>query len=158
MADQDAGGLIGRLAVHYKLITMEQLAAVTREQARLGGGRRLGDLLVEKGLLSQSQLERLLHVQKQVLAKQQAGITPPAAAAPAAAAAPTPESVAAMRAVAPAAPAVASAPAQRAAVASRGSSQEIDGLLREAEPRTCTCTRALRSSVARTGSSSRWVP
>ena len=74
MSKQDQS-LIGRLAVHYKMITMDQLAAVTREQSRQGGGKLLGDLLVEKGLLRPMQLSQLLKVQAQVLAKQQAGGT-----------------------------------------------------------------------------------
>ncbi|HTF35646.1 MAG TPA: type IV pilus twitching motility protein PilT [Myxococcota bacterium] len=85
MSKQDQS-LIGRLAVHYKMITMDQLAAVTREQSRQGGGKLLGDLLVEKGLLRPMQLSQLLKVQAQVLAKQQAGGTaakaPPGAGAP----------------------------------------------------------------------------
>jgi twitching motility protein PilT len=71
MSQQDQS-LIGRLAVHYKMITMDQLAAATREQGRQGAGKRLGDLLVEKGLLRPAQLAQLLKVQAQVLAKQQA--------------------------------------------------------------------------------------
>jgi twitching motility protein PilT len=71
MSKQDHS-LIGRLAVHYKMITMDQLAEATREQGRQGDGKRLGDLLVEKGLLRPVQLAQLLKVQTQVLAKQQA--------------------------------------------------------------------------------------
>src|SRR5208283_953322 len=71
MSQQDQS-LIGRLAVHYKMITMDQLAAATREQSRQGAGKLLGDLLVEKGLLRPAQLSQLLKVQQQVQAKQQA--------------------------------------------------------------------------------------
>ena len=71
MSQQDQS-LIGRLAVHYRLITTDQLAAATREQNRQGGGKLLGDLLVEQGLLRPGQLAQLLKVQAQVLAKQRA--------------------------------------------------------------------------------------
>jgi twitching motility protein PilT len=89
MSQQDQA-LIGRLAVHYKMITMEQLAEVTREQSRQGAGKGLGDLLVEKGFLRPPQLAQLLKVQAQILAKQQAAAAgqapapapPPAAARP----------------------------------------------------------------------------
>jgi twitching motility protein PilT len=83
MSSQDHA-LIGRLAVHYKMITMDQLAAVTREQSRQAAGKRLGDLLVEKGILQPAQLAQLLKVQAQVLAKQQAAALAAPAAAPAA--------------------------------------------------------------------------
>jgi len=85
MSTQDQS-LIGRLAVHYKMITMDQLAAATREQSRQGAGKLLGDLLVEKGLLRPAQLSQLLKVQQQVQAKQQAlttaGKAPPKAGTP----------------------------------------------------------------------------
>ena len=84
MSQQDQS-LIGRLAIHYKLITADQLAAATREQNRQGGGKLLGDLLVEQGLLRPGQLAQLLKVQAQVLAKQRAGAgatpSPPAQSA-----------------------------------------------------------------------------
>lgn len=80
--------LLGRLAVHYKLISMDQLAEATREQGRRGGGASLGEILLELGHLQPSQLQQLVVVQKDVLAKranattQQAIATakPPAAA------------------------------------------------------------------------------
>jgi twitching motility protein PilT len=64
--------LLGRIAVHTKLITQEQLRDATAAQARAGGSRKLGELLVEKKLISPAQLEKLLAAQKQVLAKQAA--------------------------------------------------------------------------------------
>ncbi len=81
--------LFGRIALHYKLVTADQLAEATRKQARDGGIKPLGEILVELGFLNPAQLTRLLQVQKQV-ASQQAGAapptpapTPPQAAAPA---------------------------------------------------------------------------
>ena len=64
--------LIGRLALHYKLVTQEQLAEATRQQAREGGRRRLGEILVDAGLLTPRRFEQLLAVQRDLLAKKQA--------------------------------------------------------------------------------------
>jgi twitching motility protein PilT len=74
--------LLGRLAVHYKLVTADQLAEATRKQAREGHVRNLGEILVELGLLEPAQLARLLEVQKQLLAQQQAAAGAPAPATP----------------------------------------------------------------------------
>lgn len=76
MTPNQEATLLGRLAVHYKLITSDQLADVTRQQARLGGVPALGDLLVERGWISAAQLNRLLAVQREVLAKPNAVPTP----------------------------------------------------------------------------------
>jgi twitching motility protein PilT len=64
--------LLGRIAVHTKLITQEQLREVTAAQARAGGGKRLGEFLIEKRLITPAQLEKLLAAQKQVQARQAA--------------------------------------------------------------------------------------
>jgi twitching motility protein PilT len=77
--------LLGRLAVHYKLVTPDQLAEATRKQARDGHVQNLGDVLVELGLLQPAQLGKLLEVQRQLLAQQAAARPAPAPAAPAAA-------------------------------------------------------------------------
>jgi twitching motility protein PilT len=61
--------LLGRLAVHYKLISMEQLAAATQEQSR-SPSKRLGAILVELGFVDQNQLAQLLEAQRQYLAQQ----------------------------------------------------------------------------------------
>jgi twitching motility protein PilT len=105
--------LLGRLAVHLKMISLEQLAAATREQAEGGSNRRLGDILVDKGFVTREQLAKLLRVQEQTLAKQRAKAAS-AAANPAAA-------VEARERSAPAPPA--------APVAAAG---ELDCLLRDA--------------------------
>jgi twitching motility protein PilT len=73
--------LLGRLAVHYKLVTADQLSEATRKQARDGNVRPLGEVLVEMGFLQPAQLTRLLEIQRQVAA--QAATAPPAAPAPA---------------------------------------------------------------------------
>jgi len=102
--------LIGRLALHYKLISQEQLADATRQQSREGGQRKLGEILVESGLLTPRRFEQLLVAQREVLAKRQAATAPPAPVpavapplAPAAQAMP-PLTVAELPAIPPSAP------------------------------------------------------
>lgn len=72
--------LFGRIALHYKLITREQLMEATGQQSREGGYRKLGEILVERGVLSPAQLTQLLTVQKEYVAKQQAQAAAPAPA------------------------------------------------------------------------------
>ena len=64
--------LIGRIAIHLKMITHDQLAEVTQQQERSGHDMNLGDFMVEHGYLNPGQLTRLLAAQKQVIAKQRA--------------------------------------------------------------------------------------
>src|SRR5262245_3668452 len=61
--------LIGGLAVHYKLIGMDQLALATQEQSR-APSKRLGAILVELGFIDATQLAQLLEAQRQYLARQ----------------------------------------------------------------------------------------
>ena len=68
--DNDA--LLGRIAVHTKLLTAAQLAEATDEQGRGGGRVRLGQIFVDKGWISPVQLKKLLAAQEQVRAKQAA--------------------------------------------------------------------------------------
>jgi twitching motility protein PilT len=79
--------LIGRLALHYKLITQDQLAEATLQQSREGGRRKLGEILVESGVLPQRRFDQLLAAQKEFLAKRQAAA--PLAAVPQAARVPS---------------------------------------------------------------------
>ena len=62
--------LLGSLAVHYKLLTAEQLAESTRAQARSSERQQLGELWIDAGYLTRPQLEKLLAVQREVVAKQ----------------------------------------------------------------------------------------
>ena len=62
--------LLGRLAVHYKLLTAEQLAETTRAQARTSDPRPLGELWIDAGWMTRAQLDKLLAVQRGVVAKQ----------------------------------------------------------------------------------------
>jgi twitching motility protein PilT len=89
--------LFGRLAVHYKLITANQLEEVHGLHALAGGRRRLTEILVEMGYLNQRQVDQLLVVQRDYLEKRRDQATklavavaagPPAAPAPPAAGSP----------------------------------------------------------------------
>src|SRR5512145_3115049 len=64
--------LLGRIAVHLKLISVDQLAEATRLQGQAGSEKRLGEILVERGMLTQAQLEQVLRTRQQLLAKQRA--------------------------------------------------------------------------------------
>ncbi len=64
--------LLGRIAVHTKLITQDQANQAIEAQSRSGGRERLGEILVEKGFINPTQLQKLLAAQKQVLGKQAA--------------------------------------------------------------------------------------
>ena len=64
--------LVGRLALHYKLITQSQLEEVTSLLALAGGRRQLTEILTEMGYLTPRQVEQLLIVQRDFLAKRQA--------------------------------------------------------------------------------------
>jgi len=107
MADPNTEHLLGRIAVHLKLITMDQLAEATRLQGN-EGGPPLGQVLIQKGWITAEQLQKLIQYQKGYVARRQAApAASPAASppAPAAAAAPrttrAPKSVAARPAPAP---------------------------------------------------------
>ncbi len=93
--DNDA--LLGRIAVHTKLLTPAQLAEACDEQGRGGGRVQLGQIFVDKGWISPAQLKKLLAAQEQVRAKQAAK----RAGAVVAAAVPEPEPGAARAAVQP---------------------------------------------------------
>jgi twitching motility protein PilT len=64
-----ADALLGRVAVAAKLITMEQLAQATREQARIGGAKNLGDVLVAMGFMTEATLQKAVEIQKSVIAR-----------------------------------------------------------------------------------------
>ncbi|HXX47579.1 MAG TPA: hypothetical protein VEN47_05095, partial [Myxococcota bacterium] len=80
-----ADALLGRVAVAAKLITMEQLAQATREQARIGGSRNLGEVLIAMGFLNAATLAKALELQRGVIARARekkgegAPVTPPVA-------------------------------------------------------------------------------
>jgi len=70
--------LFGRIALHYKLVTREQLLEVAQWQATEASALKLGDILVEKGYLTPGQLEQILAVQKDYLSRQTAAPQPAA--------------------------------------------------------------------------------
>ncbi len=74
--------LFGRIALHYKLVTREQLVEAAQLQAREGHSRPLGEVLVAQGYLNARQLEQLLAAQRQYVEKQQAQVSAPAPAPP----------------------------------------------------------------------------
>ena len=78
--------LFGRIALHYKLVTREQLAEAAEWRAREGSQILLGEILVDKGYLTRHHLEQLLAVQRDYVAKQAPGA---GAASPAVAPKPT---------------------------------------------------------------------
>jgi twitching motility protein PilT len=118
--------LFGRIALHYKLVSQDQLTEATSAWSQEGGLRGLGEILVERGVLNVRQLEQLRAVQRDYLAKQKA--QQPGQAAPAAA--PAPE----VQPSPPAVPAPAPAPASPASPASipagwRQAARRLDALL-----------------------------
>jgi twitching motility protein PilT len=64
--------LLGRIAVHLKFISVEQLAEATRLQGQAQGEKRLGEILVERGMLTQAQLQKVLRARQQMITKQRA--------------------------------------------------------------------------------------
>jgi len=69
--------LFGRIALHYKLVTREQLVEVSQLQDTAGNGRPLGEILVEKGYLTPRQHEQLLAVQREYVNRQQTSPSSP---------------------------------------------------------------------------------
>jgi hypothetical protein len=59
----DAGNTIGMLALRMNLLSVEQIDHVLELQEREGNVRRFGEMAESLGLLSHSQVERLLAVQ-----------------------------------------------------------------------------------------------
>ncbi len=67
MSDKKTPSLLGRLAVHLNMLTDEQVAECTREQARDANPKPAGEYFVDKGYLSRAQLQNLLSAQKRVI-------------------------------------------------------------------------------------------
>ncbi len=66
MPNELQDGLFGRLAVHRRLITLEQLTSATAEQSRLGMSS-LRDILVTTGLLDEASCAALEVAQEEIL-------------------------------------------------------------------------------------------
>ncbi len=144
MSDAKSTPLFGRLAVHLKMIDMDQLAQATSQQGRPGESRQLGEILLEMGFINARQHAQLVTAQQQVLARQRskrapaasagaapspsAGTASPAAGVPTAPRAPEPASVVTPPgAVTPPSTGTTSGPpAARAASAARPAAQTDD--------------------------------
>jgi len=129
--------LLGRLAVHLKMISMEQLTEALRVQGQGGGERSLGAVLRELGYLNPAQIEKLVEAQKRVLAQQQqkggaaeAKSAPAAPARPEAVKAAPPAAARASAAPAPAGPR--NAPKAAAAARPSASTSSLEAILRTA--------------------------
>jgi twitching motility protein PilT len=86
--------LLGHIALHYKLVTREQLTQAVGVQGRSIEPKRLGEVMVELGMLSPQHLQQLLQVQHKMQAEerarqQTAQAESPAAASPVPAAQPS---------------------------------------------------------------------
>ena len=79
MTDPKPAPLLGRLAVHLKMISMDQLTEAIRAQGRAGEDAKLGEILVARGFIDRAQLAKLIAAQQQVIAKHKAAKTAPAA-------------------------------------------------------------------------------
>jgi twitching motility protein PilT len=64
--------LFGRIALHYKLVSQDQLTEATSVWSQEGGLRGLGEILLERGVFNVRQLDQLRSVQRDYLAKQRA--------------------------------------------------------------------------------------
>jgi twitching motility protein PilT len=77
--------LLGRLALHYKLLTREQLVDSLQQQAREGHRRKIGDIWVENLWMTPQRFAQLLQAQREYesrLAAQAAASASPVAGAP----------------------------------------------------------------------------
>ena len=101
MASQE-DALLGKIALHYKLVTQDTLTAAVQRQGGLQPAPPLGSVLLELKVISAEQLKWLQQAQAQYLAKQGGGAAPSpsaprpsapgnAATAPAPAPAPRPQ-------------------------------------------------------------------
>jgi twitching motility protein PilT len=64
--------LLGRLAVHNRLLTLDQLEEALREHGQGDGARNLGEVLVAKGYLTPKQLAALVRAQAELVARDRA--------------------------------------------------------------------------------------
>jgi len=91
MADSEYDLLLGRLALHYKLLTREQIGEAMRQRQAAGSTLALGEYLVVAGLLDRPTLQRLEMAREELLRRQgQASPAPSAAPSATPPAPPTP--------------------------------------------------------------------
>jgi twitching motility protein PilT len=132
LAEDDV--LFGRIALHYKLVTQDQLTEAAAQQLRDGGRQKLGEILVERGILNPRQIQQLLTVQQEYLAKR----GPAPAPVPAQAPSPTVTPVAVATPQEPPPPEVSAAPAAPPPLAWRGAAKRLDALLEYAVARNAS--------------------
>ncbi|HEV8238477.1 MAG TPA: type IV pilus twitching motility protein PilT [Thermoanaerobaculia bacterium] len=74
--------LLGRLALHYKLLTRDQLVESLQQQEREGHRRKIGDIWVENGWMTPQRFDQLLRAQREYEERQRTQAAPvePAAA------------------------------------------------------------------------------
>lgn len=116
MSGSPEDALLGRIAIHYKLITAEQLSKALAHQQATDPRLRIGEVLHSLKLVTKEQLAWLVNAQEQYLAKmktQGSAATPPAEQPPAA----KPSAPAAPVAARPSSPAPAPAAVAQAAPA-----------------------------------------
>ena len=70
MSDSGQDHLLGRIAVHLKMITMDQLAEATRALGQ-DGQTPIGEVLLLRGWIDQRQLDQMLQYQAEYLARRQ---------------------------------------------------------------------------------------
>ena len=100
MSNVQEDAVLGRIALHYKLVSEEQLGQASQRLAA-APGKKIGEVMLELRFISADQLKWLHNAQEQYLAKQRGPQTPGSAAAPSA---PVAALVAAAPAPAPSAP------------------------------------------------------
>ncbi|MEL7058793.1 MAG: hypothetical protein AAGN46_02080, partial [Acidobacteriota bacterium] len=74
---QDPNLLLGKLAVHYKVLPKERVSQALSSWRQSGGGD-FGSFLVDSGVLAPEMLQKLQRAREKVLAKQ-ADVAPPVA-------------------------------------------------------------------------------
>ena len=100
MSNVQEDAVLGRIALHYKLVSEEQLGQASQRLAA-APGKKIGEVMLELRFISADQLKWLHNAQEQYLAKQRGPQTPGSAAA---LSAPVAALVAAAPAPAPSAP------------------------------------------------------
>ncbi len=129
--------LLGRIAVQNKLITMDQLVDATMQQGR-EPGKRLGNIFVEQGWITNEQLQQLIKTQRELQARMKPSV--PAAATPALATTQAPAIPVAPAPAATQAPAVPVAPAPAASSPPAGTPA--------AAPRSAAAVKAVPAAPA----------
>ncbi len=71
--------LLGRLALHFKLLTRDQLVESLQQQEREGHRRKIGDIWLENGWVTRQRFDQLLRAQRDYEERQRAQAAPPAA-------------------------------------------------------------------------------